>query len=215
MKNKSQSTPSPNQIPATAPVVPPVLRLAARLQRYGGDIAGVLLLALGLMTLVGLAAPGLSGGLLAGWANFLRHWLGWGSGWVVVGFVLVGLALMLYSPGRSAAVGWRRVYAIEAAAFFSLIALAVLGGMSLDRAERGLDGGRIGWALAYLIEPLWRPLGVLGRGLAVFVFGGLTILFMLPVLGVAGSLAAGCCSEKLRPLRSEGLTYSQQSAWLL
>ena len=51
---------------------------------------------------------------------------------MVVGFVLVGLALMLYSPGRSAAVGWRRVYAIEAAAFFSLIALAVLGGMSLD-----------------------------------------------------------------------------------
>ena len=51
-----------------------------------------------------------------------------------------------------------------------------------------MDGGRIGWALAYLIEPLWRPLGVLGRGLAVFVFGGLTILCMLPVLGVAGSL---------------------------
>jgi S-DNA-T family DNA segregation ATPase FtsK/SpoIIIE len=57
---------------------------------------------------------------------------------------------------------WGRIFALEVGAFATLALLAALGGTSLARADQGLDGGRVGWALSYLLGLLLNPLGLSG-----------------------------------------------------
>ncbi len=150
------------------------LRYLMRFQYLWRDIGGVLALALALLTLLGLL--GLTGGtLVTPWTDFLRLWLGWGSILAVVSFTVLGMMLMQRRIGKMPQLRWSRLLALEMAALSVLPLLAAMGGVSSDRAELGLDGGRIGWALAYLLELMvgsfWRgaiPLMLLTLGL---VFG--------------------------------------------
>ncbi len=108
---------------------------------------GVLLLAFSLMTL--LALIDLTGGLLlTPWANILWKWLGWGSAFVVVASGLAGLALLRQRVQGDVRIRWGQVIALEIAAFSALAWFAVLGGVSIERAAHGEDGGYLGWALA-------------------------------------------------------------------
>jgi S-DNA-T family DNA segregation ATPase FtsK/SpoIIIE len=143
--------------------------LLARFQRFLWDLAGVALLALALMTLVALLWPELAGKSLSLWGAFLRVWLGWGSLLMVIGLGILGLVLLRVrtsqvKPGEDpfssaiAQVRWRRVFALEMGALAILALLAVFGGYSLERAESGLDGGRIGWGLAESLRILLEML---------------------------------------------------------
>ncbi len=139
-------------------------RLVAYFERFGRDILGVMLLTLAAMTFLALLLPGLSGGLLAGWAAFLRLWLGWGGLWFAAGLAGAGWWVLRARQAEHSHKGvWGRVFWLEGAAFASLALLAVLGDVSLSRAEAGLDGGRIGWGLAELLRRLLAPLGLDGR----------------------------------------------------
>jgi S-DNA-T family DNA segregation ATPase FtsK/SpoIIIE len=123
--------------------------LAARFQRFTWDVAGVLILAASLMTLLALPGlPPISGGrLLGGWAAFLRLWLGYGSLLVVLGGGLIGLLMLQRQANVLERIIWRRVFALEAAAISAWMLLTLAGGVSLERAEAGLDGGRLGWGV--------------------------------------------------------------------
>jgi S-DNA-T family DNA segregation ATPase FtsK/SpoIIIE len=48
--------------------------------------------------------------------------------------------------------GWGRILTLEIASLFTLGLLSILGGNSLERAEAGRDGGRLGWGLSYLLD---------------------------------------------------------------
>ncbi len=48
--------------------------------------------------------------------------------------------------------GLFRILSLELAALLTLGLLAVIGSDSLVRAEAGLDGGRLGWSIAYLLD---------------------------------------------------------------
>jgi S-DNA-T family DNA segregation ATPase FtsK/SpoIIIE len=121
------------------------------------------------MTLVALLWPELAGKSLSLWGAFLRVWLGWGSLLMVIGLGILGLVLLRVrtsqvKPGEDpfssaiAQVRWRRVFALEMGARAILALLAVFGGYSLERAESGLDGGRIGWGLAESLRILLEML---------------------------------------------------------
>jgi S-DNA-T family DNA segregation ATPase FtsK/SpoIIIE len=158
-KRSDPKKPAPNPGPDNK--LDSVLLFLARFQRFAWDVAGILILALSLMTLLALPAiPGFTGGLLAGWAAILRAWLGFGSIFTVLVGGVAGLIMLRYRNGETLKINWYRVFALEAAVFSFLILSAMIGGTSLDRAEIGLDGGRIGWGLAELLQLVLGSIGI-------------------------------------------------------
>ncbi|MDD5466952.1 MAG: DNA translocase FtsK [Anaerolineales bacterium] len=160
--------------------------LLARLHRYGWDIAGVLALAGATMSGLGLALPQMAGGVLRWWTDLLRLWLGWGGAWVAIALAAGGIRMLRQRQGEALRLPWGRIFALEAAAFASLACLSALGGTSLLRAEAGLDGGRIGWALSYLIAKLFEPVGLDGSLFQGVLTGILFVLAMIPGVGLTG-----------------------------
>lgn len=135
-------------------------RFLINLQRYAWDFLGVFCLALGLMTLLALFFPASARGILSWWAGVLQLWFGWGSLWIVIFTGSLGVLLLRrkYQPAQDR-FPWQRILMLELAAFASLALLAVIGGSSFERAEAGMDGGRIGWGLALLLNLPFQSYG--------------------------------------------------------
>lgn len=128
-------------------------RLWARFSRFGWDILGVALLALAVLTLLGLF--GLTrGAIINPWIYVLRLGLGWCSPLAAVALAMAGMLCFRRHFTGWPAVKIGRVIALELGAFLILALVSLLGGLSLERAEKGLDGGVIGWGLADLIDRL-------------------------------------------------------------
>lgn len=161
-------------------------RMTARERRSGSpvvaasrpawrELMAVFLAAASLITLLGLA------GWTAGrwvnlWVALLRAWLGL-TAWLAPILMLGAAASALpqtkqWLPGPS----WTRIVAGEIAVLAVLPLLSVLDGMDMARAESGAGGGLIGWGLATLLGDLVGPVG--------------TFVILLPVVGVAGWIAA-------------------------
>jgi len=147
------------------------------------DIGGILLIALALMTLMGLLIPSISDGLLGWWSQFLGTWLGWGTIWVVLTLAGIGVWMLRGRDDRNLSMSWGRIIALEVAAFTSLAFLAVLGGGSILNAETGY-GGRIGWALSDIFSTAFEPLGILGVILVGLILLIVLVLTLLSGLGL-------------------------------
>lgn len=118
-----------------------------RFDRFGWDIFGVVLLAIGLITLLGLIRF-TEGVFITLWVDFLTRWLGFGSYFVVAFIGTLGLLSLRKQQTGLMRIRLDRVLALEGAAFIVIALLSFVEGHSLDRAEKGLDGGLIGWGLA-------------------------------------------------------------------
>ncbi|HEX7973268.1 MAG TPA: DNA translocase FtsK [Anaerolineales bacterium] len=189
-KQKSQPTSQPESEPQPSRLER-LMRLVARFERLLWDAVGVILLALALMTLLALVAPQLAGGILDWWVQALKLWFGWGSLWLALFIGAAGFWMLLRRHlMEMPKTPWGSVLALEAAAFCSLALLAELGGISLERADQGLDGGRVGWGLAELLRLLLKPVGLSGSfwmvGLLSIAFG----VFLLLGLGVGSFWAS-------------------------
>ena len=157
-------------------------RFEASFARFARDAGGVLLLAFALMLL--LALLGWTEGLLLGAAaNWLLIWFGLGSLFLVAALAWGGIALLWKERPRFK-LSITRVVALELGAFLLLaffsyvgVWLAYLAGdlrAPLERAEAGLDGGRIGWAISSLLDQIAGP--VVGF---LLVLVGLVICFVV------------------------------------
>jgi len=128
--------------------------------RFTRDAAGVLLIAFGLMTLLALAGwnqepQSTRETLLSLWAGVLSLWFGWGSYLVAISIGLAGLTLLRWGQGT---LSFGRFLAIEFVLLLTLSLLAIMGGNSVERADSGKDGGRVGWGLttlAWMLSPAW------------------------------------------------------------
>lgn len=164
-----------------------ITRFNGHFGRFTRDVVGVILLALAVMSL--LASIGLTEGkLLTPWARLLSHWFGWGTFLVIAATGLTGL-WALRRGTESLRLG--RLIALEFAALLLLALLSILGGHSLERAEAGLDGGRLGWGLSELFHLLvgqtWSVvLIVIGWLLSVMGGFGLWSVLETWLLRVAG-----------------------------
>jgi len=196
-----------------------VERLRAQFGRFTWDFSGVLLIAFSLMTF--LALTGLTSGLaLEAWAAILKLGLGWGSYLVVVSAAIVGLRL-LRRDARSGVVGFGRVIALEFAALFVLMLLASLGpalagllgasGSALERAQHGLDGGRIGWGLAALfgillgaaVRDILVVLGLIVTSIAGFGLFPKIEAWIFRMAGIDAPRAAAPVFKAVAPARAE------------
>ncbi|GAP10121.1 DNA segregation ATPase FtsK/SpoIIIE [Bellilinea caldifistulae] len=144
-----QKTYSENQLRASS-LLEGVGRVMVRLERYGRDITGVLLIALGLLTLMVLVGW-TSGSFISPYGDWLRRWLGIASFPLAILTALIGVSLLRSNPAENRRFPLGRILALEGLIFTGMAFLALLGGVSVERAEAGLDGGVIGWGLAYLI----------------------------------------------------------------
>jgi len=174
---KTRLKPEPTSIKGEE-TKPTLLDKLARFERFWRDIAGVVLLALALMTAIGLFFPGITGGLLRWWVDQIRIWLGWGALWLVPGFGLSGYRLLCHQPEYTQGENqfWTRLFMIELAAFISLALLSLFGEHDLTRAEAGLDGGRVGWGLAEIFRRLLAPFGLSSQ---IVLIALLSIIFLL------------------------------------
>ncbi len=149
-----------------------LVRMDLHFGRFARDTAGVLLLAFSLMTLLALAGVSRNAALLTPWAALLSLWFGWGSYLVGLSIGLFGYSLLRRTEGTNTL---GRFLTVEFALLLTLCLLAVLGGNSLDRADAGLDGGRVGWGLTFLA---WRLAGKTA-GTIILVF-----LWLLALMSV-------------------------------
>ncbi|TLN26434.1 DNA translocase FtsK [bacterium] len=125
--------------------------------RFGWDVLGIVLLALALISLLGLVGrslPAFQGAALSPWINFLTRWLGWGSYAAVVAMAYAGILALQRRTAHPMRISLGRLLALEGAYFLLLALLDIFGGGLLDRAEAGLDGGIIGWGTSYVIGSL-------------------------------------------------------------
>lgn len=149
-----------------------LISLLIGLQRFGGDLLGVFLISLGLLSFLGLLR--LSGGsLISGWTSILEKGLGWGAYLLAAFVVYAGALILLRRIEKFPHINLNRLIALEVFIFIFCAFLAIMGGFSIERAEMGSDGGVIGWGLARIItKVLPLPLG------SVFLFLlGLILLF--------------------------------------
>lgn len=143
---------------------------------FASEVAGVILLALALITMFGLVGF-TAGAWLDPWINIWQRWLGWGSILVVLGLAITGWRLLRRQGGPA----WGRLLALESAAFSALGLLSVFMGQSLEVAESGQAGGLIGWGLAEslrllfgILLPDWLSLFLAGLLLFIlFAFAGM------------------------------------------
>jgi S-DNA-T family DNA segregation ATPase FtsK/SpoIIIE len=143
-----------------------------RFQRFTWDFSGISLIAAGLITLVALYWPKLSGGtLISFWRDLIHHGFGYGSFLVGAAFLGAGVLVIwmhtpppniprqaLSTPVRK--VRWGKIIALELAGFIFLALLSTWGGRLASRAEQGLDGGFIGWGLAELVSMGLKLIGL-------------------------------------------------------
>jgi hypothetical protein len=167
-------------------------RLETSFARYARDIGGILTLSLALMLL--LALIGLTEGVFLGAvADFLLIWLGLGSLFIVA-LILWGGVALVWRERPKVKVGVTRVVAMELCAFLLLALLSYIGPWlaqlagdlraPLERAEAGIDGGRVGWAIAELLDQLVGPtVGLL------LVLAGLTVCIVV-AFGLAPAIEA-------------------------
>jgi S-DNA-T family DNA segregation ATPase FtsK/SpoIIIE len=178
----------------------PTIGLIIRFQRFTWDLIGVGLLAISLMTLVVLVTPGLARGtLLTAWGIQLHLWLGWGSYLVVIATTLAGLLVLRmrvdqlrpvsdHQENLLAKIPWSRVFALEFAAFSALALLTIAGGASIDRAESGQEGGRIGWGLTELTKTSLARFGLTGEIWGILILTMILFICLIYGLGLSGRI---------------------------
>jgi S-DNA-T family DNA segregation ATPase FtsK/SpoIIIE len=140
--------------------------------RFARDAGGVLLVAAALTSLLGLLGY-TDGVLISLWTGLLLRGFGWGSYLIVLVIGFFGFAMLRQKLG-SWSLG--RLMWLELAALLTLALLSAAGGNSIQRAEAGLDGGRIGWGITRLLWMLTTPVGgtiLLAAGWLLSMMGGL------------------------------------------
>ena len=139
-----------------------------RAKNYAWDILGILLIAFSVMVLIATILPNLvAGSALLNWTNFIRFGLGWGSIFVVVSGIVLGIWMLKKQAGEPYSVIWVRIFALEIAIFALIALFTVIGGHSLARAREGLDGGLVGWGLVEAVSSL---IGLIPTGILAFLF---------------------------------------------
>lgn len=150
-QSRGKSTPPPEPEAAPASVMEFLGRGWLRFERYSWDVLGVILLAGSILTV--LALLNLSqGSFISPWGAFLKHWTGAGSYAIIFLMAYLGIAALRHQPERASRLDLGRVLALECLVFIIMALLSIFGGMSLERAEIGQDGGVIGWGLARLVS---------------------------------------------------------------
>lgn len=135
-------------------------------------IIGLILLAVALITLLGLASKSL-GSLTLGWIGLLRRIFGWGLYGVPLALAGVGLWLILRTTSIPIRLPWPRLVGIIALFFVSLALVHHLLRDPLAAREAGRGGGMVGY---WLSQTLTRALGWGGAAVLLVLLEGIALM---------------------------------------
>jgi len=146
-------------------------------KRFAQDLLGIFLITFAVISFLGLI--GLTGGALTEiWVEWILSGFGWGA-FTFVGFLgYVGVLILLRHFQTFPKFNLNKIINLEILFFSSLALLTISGGMSIERANSGLDGGTIGWGLAYSTSRL------IGKPLSFGLFLILTLVALAEGIGV-------------------------------
>ncbi len=163
---------------------------------FGWDLLGTFLILLAILTLLGLL--GLSRGtLINSWILLIRRAFGVGSYLLVLLLTALGIIVFRHSAGKPFPMPFGKVMAIEGMLLVTLPLLAFTGGVSLDRAYEGLDGGTFGWGLAQLLIPiLTKPLTLIFYLILFFIFAGMATGFFSRLMDKARTWSRDAAAAK-------------------
>jgi S-DNA-T family DNA segregation ATPase FtsK/SpoIIIE len=166
-KNVKQTAPPVNQIDWLSRVAQFWFNIA----RFVWDVAGVILLALAVILLLGWI--GLTqGAMLTPLVQLLDRGFGWGSVMVIAFIAGLGLFALRRRKDQEPLIPLGRLLVLEGWAFSLLGLMTIFGGRSLDLADQGFGGGLVGWGLVELINRIIpEPFSTLLFLVLFFVFG--------------------------------------------
>lgn len=145
-----------------------IQRIKLHFGRFLWDSMGVVLIAFGLLVLVGIV--GLSEGkFLSLLVNWISSWLGWGNLLIVI-MLLAGGVFAIQHGRKPIQIKWVQVIYFELAWFLSLAILSIIGGNSLSQIENDMWGGRIGWSLVTVMQKLLGE--IVGNIFLVLIWAG-------------------------------------------
>jgi S-DNA-T family DNA segregation ATPase FtsK/SpoIIIE len=144
------------------------------------EIAGILLLMLGLLTLLSLI-PVQRGMLMEGWIGLLEVVVGWGVWLMPIVFGGLGLWLILVGLGRQPQMDREKPWGILLLFLFGLALLHLVAGGDEPRslAASGDGGGYLGYGLSQLL------VSALGEPAAILVLVTLSIVSLMMTLGMS------------------------------
>jgi DNA segregation ATPase FtsK/SpoIIIE, S-DNA-T family len=146
--------------------------------RFGWDIAGVILLVFALVSLLGWI--GLTKGqAITLWVGLLKYGFGWGTFFPILFLGLLGLLALRRRFDVFSSLDLKKVLALEGFSFCVLALITLFGGMSLENATHGQDGGVVGWGLARLFTL------ILPVPLAIIILLLLGVYFLLVGIGLS------------------------------
>ncbi len=182
MKPTAQKQPLPEEVSASPGRLERFLSYLLRFDRFGSDLLAIFLMGVGLLTVLGLT--GLTTGvIIEPWSRFLSGGLGVGSYVLAALLVALGALIIRRRSARLDRFRLGRVLLLEVLFFILLALVALAGGLDLERARQGLDGGRVGWGLAHLVTLVLSQTG------AVIFFLLLALLSVSALLGLGPKLA--------------------------
>ena len=173
MAHKTSETLPPKVPRPQTDVTDRLSQLNLHFGRFLQDAFAVVLIAAGILLFLARAGVAV-GGLLTPAAEFLSAWMGWGIVGLMLALVVSGV-MLVKPPARG--IQWGQIVAAEVAALLAMGLLSAIGGNSLVRADAGLDGGRLGWGIAFLLA---RAVGSVGA-----------IIILIVLIAVLAAAASG------------------------
>ncbi len=154
-RKKTSPVPGSKQypLPPGVPIKSRLKIILSYLTKYGWDLAGIFLLLIAALILLGLL--GLSRGLVtSALVVLVRRALGWGGYGLVMLLAGLGTMAIRYKAGKPFPLGFGQFIAIEMAFFMLLPILNFLSRATLVESEAGKGGGTLGWGFMHLL-PGW------------------------------------------------------------
>ncbi len=155
VRKKSSSAPGSKQypLPIGVPIKSRLTQILSYITKYGWDLAGIFLLLIAALILLGLL--GLSRGLVtSALVIMVKRALGWGGYGLVILFAGLGALAIRYKAGKPFPLRFGQFIAIEMAFFMLLPILNFLSRATLVESETGIGGGTLGWGFMHLL-PGW------------------------------------------------------------
>ena len=150
-----------------------------RFSRFGWDILGVLLIAGGMIMLLGFLRI-TSGALISSLNQKFTDWFGFGRFILAIIFVIIGFYVVRWRKEPPETISLRQILAFEFAFFLLLAGLSIVGGNSLRQLEMGENpGGVVGWGVAEVFRALIGPTAgfvVIALLFSISLISALTIL---------------------------------------
>jgi DNA segregation ATPase FtsK/SpoIIIE, S-DNA-T family len=148
-RNKQKTLTPPSQ--PTITWIEHIKQQVSPFKRFGGDMAGVLMLAAGIMLALGLIGQ-TTGLFVNSLVRVITLGLGWGSFLIVLLLICGGILVLGRNTNWTPKFTASQVLALEGFFFGVLALMTALGGRSVERVEAGKDGGVVGWGLIEILD---------------------------------------------------------------